>query len=114
MRLTAFRFSVALSRPNMLRYSNYMADSCKRLEADQEFHSDNILLHMIKLYHIGDQIHAAFRSEDAGTVHAHQMHADKTRSRMLLQMFELQLKSGKDICRLIQDEMQRWICPTLL
>ncbi|ERF73018.1 hypothetical protein EPUS_07112 [Endocarpon pusillum Z07020] len=88
-------FSVALSRPNMLRYSNYMADCCKRLEADQEFPSDNILLHMIKLYHIGDQIHAAFRSEDAGAVHADHMHADHTRSRMLLQMFALQLKEWK-------------------
>lgn len=83
-------FSVALSRPNLLRYSNYMTDCCKRLQADQEFPSDNILLHMIKLYVIGDQVHAAFRSEDAGAIHA-----DQTRSRMLLQMFESQLKEWK-------------------
>ena len=105
-----------------------MADCCKRLEADQEFPSDNVLLRMIELYHIGDQIHAAFRSEDASAVHA-----DQSRSRMLLQMFELQLRewkrhlpsdtgrSGRLSMRLtlwrraeLNILQQQWICPTLL
>lgn len=105
-----------------------MTDCCKRLQADQEFPSDNILLHMIKLYVIGDQVHAAFRSEDAGAIHA-----DQTRSRMLLQMFESQLKewkthlpsdtrhTGRQTMRWMalgcRAELillwQQWICPTL-
>lgn len=88
--LTVVRFSSALSRPNVLKYSDYMTDCCKRLQSDQEFPSDNIIPYMISLYHIGDQIYAAFKSEDTDN-----LDLDQVRLRMHVQLLQSQLKDWK-------------------
>ncbi|MCJ1402734.1 hypothetical protein MMC11_005955 [Xylographa trunciseda] len=57
-------FAVALSRPNFVKYTDYMTECCTRIKNDLEFPSDSLIPYMISLHHIGDQINDAFRSED--------------------------------------------------
>ncbi|MCJ1389439.1 hypothetical protein MMC18_002296 [Xylographa bjoerkii] len=57
-------FAVALSRPNFVKYTDYMTECCTRLKNDMEFPSDSLIPNMISLHHIGDQINDAFRAED--------------------------------------------------
>ena len=98
--LTAVRFSSALNTPNVLKYSDYMTDCCKRLQSDQEFPSDNIIPHMISLYHIGDQIYAAFKSEDTDN-----LDVDQVRLRMHVQLLQSQLKDWRR--GIVQDTSQQ-------
>lgn len=98
--LTVIRFSSALSTPNVLKYSDYMTDCCKRLQSDQEFPSDNIIPHMISLYHIGDQIYAAFTSEDTDN-----LDVDQVRLRMHVQLLQSQLKDWRR--GIVQDTSQQ-------
>lgn len=58
------RFAVALSGPNLLKFTDYMMECGIRLRNDAEFPSDRLILYMIDLHRIGDQIHDTFRSED--------------------------------------------------
>ena len=98
--LTIVRFSSALNTPNVLKYSDYMTDCCKRLQSDQEFPSDNIIPHMISLYHIGDQIYAAFKSEDTEN-----LDVDQVRLRMHVQLLQSQLKDWRR--GIVQDTSQQ-------
>lgn len=71
--LISFNFSIALSRPNLLRYSGYMTECCQRLERDQKFYSDDTILHMFSLHSIGDDVHTALRSEDGDECRVNQV-----------------------------------------
>ena len=98
--ITVIRFSSALDRPNVLKYSDYMTDCCKRLQSDREFPSDNIIPDMISLHHIGDQIYAAFKSEDTDD-----LDVDQVRLRMHVKVLQSQLKDWRR--GIVQDTSQQ-------
>ena len=100
MLITVIRISSAIDRPNVLKYSDYMTDCCKRLQSDQEFPSDNIIPDMISLHHIGDQIYAAFKSEDTDN-----LDVDQVRLRMHVQLLQSQLKDWRR--GIVQDTSQQ-------
>ncbi|KAL8918835.1 MAG: hypothetical protein Q9172_005249 [Xanthocarpia lactea] len=83
--------SGALSRPNLLQYSPYMAQCCKELAQAQEHASDVSLTHIISLNRLGEDIQAAFHEDDENSV----LRAEQTRVQMLLQSLERQLKDWK-------------------
>ncbi|KAF2732603.1 hypothetical protein EJ04DRAFT_440740 [Polyplosphaeria fusca] len=57
--------SSGLSKPNLLKYTEYMAECWKRLRDDMEYPSDKMIGPLISLRRIDDQIHDAFYTDDA-------------------------------------------------
>lgn len=88
---TALSISGALSRPNLLQYSPYMAQCCKELAQAQEHASDVSLTHIISLNRLGEEIQAAFHEDDEDSV----LRVEQTRVQMLLRSLERQLKDWK-------------------
>ncbi|ORY18170.1 hypothetical protein BCR34DRAFT_554339 [Clohesyomyces aquaticus] len=54
-----------LHKPNLLKYTDYMAESCQRLKSDAEYVSDERIGQLIALRRIDDQIHDSLFTEDA-------------------------------------------------
>ncbi|KAF2677447.1 hypothetical protein K458DRAFT_481359 [Lentithecium fluviatile CBS 122367] len=53
-----------LQKPNLLRYTDYMAECSRSLKQAGEFSSDALIGHLISLSHFDDQIHDSFFTED--------------------------------------------------
>ncbi|KAF2179445.1 hypothetical protein K469DRAFT_716434 [Zopfia rhizophila CBS 207.26] len=75
-----------LQKPNLLRYTDYMAECGRRLKRDVEYPSDEILLHLIGLRQIDDRINDSFYSEDS-----HSLPITDSRISMPMQFMQTQL-----------------------
>ncbi|KAF2113981.1 hypothetical protein BDV96DRAFT_106241 [Lophiotrema nucula] len=53
-----------LAKPNLLKYSEYMASCGKRLRDDLEYPSDELIARLIPLRRMDDQAHESFYSEE--------------------------------------------------
>lgn len=84
------RFATLLSRPNLLKYSDYMSECSSRLKEDREFRSDNLLVELGSLHAIGEQIHDSF-PPNTNEVHP----GTSTRTHMHLQILQNQLRHWK-------------------
>ncbi|KAI9858208.1 MAG: hypothetical protein M1813_007857 [Trichoglossum hirsutum] len=80
-------FSVALSRPNLFRHTEYMTECGRRLESDLEFPSDRRILHLISLRRIDDRINDALRLADSESIPENNL-----RLQMSLQLLQSQVK----------------------
>ncbi|KAI4154546.1 MAG: hypothetical protein LQ341_000329 [Variospora aurantia] len=100
--------SGALSRPNLLQYSPYMAQCCKELAQAQEHASDVSLTHIISLNRLGEEIQAAFHEDDEDSV----LRVEQTRVQMLLRSLERQLKDWK--VEAFQDNKQAHVIDLVL
>ncbi|KAI9765807.1 MAG: hypothetical protein M1840_007089 [Geoglossum simile] len=83
-------FSVALSRPNLFRHTEYMTECGRRLESDLEFSSDKRILHLISLRRIDDRINDTFRLTDSESIPANNL-----RLQLSLQLLQSQVKEWK-------------------
>ncbi|KAF2019808.1 hypothetical protein BU24DRAFT_342753 [Aaosphaeria arxii CBS 175.79] len=57
--------AMGMLKPHFLKYSDYMAESCKRLRRDLEYPSDECLHRILSLRRIDDQMYDALHSEEA-------------------------------------------------
>jgi hypothetical protein len=62
--LSSRSISVSLLKPNMLKYSDYMAECERELREEREFPSDESLGRLISLRRLDDQIHELFNSDE--------------------------------------------------
>jgi hypothetical protein len=59
------RISMALMKPNLLKYTDYMEKCARRLKFDHEYISDEIIPGLISLRRIDDQVHDTFHVQEA-------------------------------------------------
>ncbi|KAF2469241.1 uncharacterized protein BDR25DRAFT_263691 [Lindgomyces ingoldianus] len=79
-----------LHKPNLLKYTDYMAEACRCLRNDAEYSIDEIIGQLISLRRIDDQIHDTFFTEEAA-----QLPITDSRVLMNLRFVETQIEEWR-------------------
>ncbi|KAF2274045.1 uncharacterized protein EI97DRAFT_469018 [Westerdykella ornata] len=82
--------AMAMMKPNLLKYTEYMGKCGRNLYVNHEFESDKIIMRLISLRRIDDQIHDSFDVEDAAN-----LPITDSRVSMNLRFIETQLEEWK-------------------